>query len=350
MERDFLGINAKPKLESPQRRDEGRGPASSSATYGNAASQWQFTNMEQPQHFLSFATRQEGESSKFSPSSFQPIPTQRVLVLDTNQLHLSQSTPQYISETMAPYVNQRPSGRASTSLSPRNAPFVGLYQPREVPKQLPSQLTIFYQGSVSVFDNIPLDKAKEIMSLANKASSTPCTPNPTFEQPTKALFKSASFSGGIPVSSKPKQTQRPDHVFEPVMLPPSVSTQMSLAPQAPAGSSSMSAITNESLTTGPSCSVAPVNTAVMVSTTAPDVPRAIPQARKASLARFLEKRKERVIAAMPYPSTAKSAEVIPSKSSSTDLTLSSNNDELSLAGSPKIKNSSQEFPSTKLEI
>lgn len=112
-------------------------------------------------------------------------------------------------------------------------------------------------------------KAKEIMSVANKASSTPCTPNPTFEQQTKPLSKSASFSGGIVISSKLKPNQKFDHVFEPVMLPPSVSTQISLTPPGPAGSSSMSAVTNDNLTMGPR-SDAP---AVMVSTAGPNVAR-----------------------------------------------------------------------------
>lgn len=44
------------------------------------ASQWHFTNREQPQHFLSFATQQEGQSSKFSPSTFQPVPTPQVQI------------------------------------------------------------------------------------------------------------------------------------------------------------------------------------------------------------------------------------------------------------------------------
>jgi hypothetical protein len=106
------------------------------------------------------------------------------------------------------------------------------------------------------------------MSLADKASSTPCTPT-TFEQPSKHLSKSASSSGGIVINSKPKPTQKLDHVFEPVKLPPSVSTQISLTPPGPARSSSMSAVTNENLPMGPH-SDAP---AVMVSTAAPNVPR-----------------------------------------------------------------------------
>ncbi|KAJ4764023.1 jasmonate-zim-domain protein 3 [Rhynchospora pubera] len=344
MERDFLGINAKLKLEmeSPPPRDEAKAP--NSATYGNTGSQWNFTNKEQPRHFLSFTRQQEGQSSQFSPLTFK-----RSLVLDTDRSHQSQSTTQYVTEIRPAYANLGPFGSASTSLTPRTGPFVGLYHAREVPKHLPQQLTIFYGGSVSVFDNVPLDKAKEIMSLANKASSIPCTPTPALQQPTKLLSKSASFSGGIVTGPNPKPTQKADHVFEPVMLPPPVLTQISITPHASPGSSPMSVVTTESLKSGPR-SDAPVTTAATVSPASPNVPRAIPQARKASLARFLEKRKERVIAANPYPSTTKSAEDLPSKSSSTDVTFSSNNNKSLCAGPPKINCYREEYPSTKLEI
>jgi hypothetical protein len=50
------------------------------ATYGNAALQWQYTNRDQPQYFLSFETRQEGQSSKFCPSAFQTVQTPQVQI------------------------------------------------------------------------------------------------------------------------------------------------------------------------------------------------------------------------------------------------------------------------------
>ncbi|GJM98851.1 hypothetical protein PR202_ga15897 [Eleusine coracana subsp. coracana] len=88
------------------------------------------------------------------------------------------------------------------------------------------------------------------------------------------------------------------------------------------------------------------------------MPRAVPQARKASLARFLEKRKERVTTAAPYSSAKSPLEssdtfgsvIANDKSSCTDIALSSNRDESLCLGQPRNISFSQESPSTKLQI
>uniref|UniRef100_A0A453KSK7 Uncharacterized protein n=1 Tax=Aegilops tauschii subsp. strangulata TaxID=200361 RepID=A0A453KSK7_AEGTS len=87
---------------------------------------------------------------------------------------------------------------------------------------------------------------------------------------------------------------------------------------------------------------------------------AVPQARKASLARFLEKRKERVTTTAPYPSakspmessdTVGSANDNNSKSSScTEIAFSSNHEESLRLGRPRNISFSGESPSTKLHI
>ncbi|RWW60106.1 hypothetical protein BHE74_00032920, partial [Ensete ventricosum] len=91
-----------------------------------------------------------------------------------------------------------------------------------------------------------------------------------------------------------------------------------------------------------------------------NTPRAVPQARKASLARFLEKRKERMTNALPYPSCSKMTKDngrgfescnSPSKSSSAEISLSTYREDSWFLAHPKSSiGSSMESIGTKLTI
>jgi len=126
---------------------------------------------------------------------------------------------------------------------------------REQEKKEKQQLTIFYGGKVLVFDDFPADKAKDLMQIASKGS-------PVLQDV------------GLPQSSAPV----PDNNKDQKVLPVPVSTL-------------------------PAASLAD----------APKPPRPnvsdMPIARKASLHRFLEKRKDRLNAKMPYQSSQEAAPV-----------------------------------------
>ncbi|KAL3642878.1 hypothetical protein CASFOL_013693 [Castilleja foliolosa] len=108
--------------------------------------------------------------------------------------------------------------------------------------QKSAQMTIFYAGQVIVFDNFPADKANDIMNLASKSSTVQNHPNAAFPPPHAAQIPAVSSTGVHHVV--------PAH----------------RSPQTPLDSD-------------------------------------LPIARKNSLARFLEKRKDRVTANAPYPVT-----------------------------------------------
>ncbi|GFP79445.1 protein tify 10a [Phtheirospermum japonicum] len=108
------------------------------------------------------------------------------------------------------------------------------------------QMTIFYAGQVIVMDDFPAGKAKEVMMLASKSSAT-FAPPPTAQKPAE----SATGSPNI-VSSFGLQ-ERARHVPQPAL--------------------------------------------------ASD----LPIARKISLARFLEKRKDRITANAPYQASKPTA-------------------------------------------
>lgn len=131
--------------------------------------------------------------------------------------------------------------KETMDLFPQNAGFGSEAAMKEAPdarEPEKRQLTIFYGGKVLVFDDFPAEKAKDLMQMASKGSSV---------------------------------AQNPGLLPSPTVATVTGSTKIAAVPAAP---------------------IAVVNTQKRAAD--------IPQAPKASLRRFLEKRKDRLTAKAPY--------------------------------------------------
>ncbi|KAM3316724.1 hypothetical protein ACQJBY_034706 [Aegilops geniculata] len=179
---------------------------------------------------------------------------------------------------------------------------VGVYAPsRRIWNPKSTLMTMFYNGAVNVFD-VPVDKAQEIMVLASRASvSTP--PRPTeIQKPESHVPANTRFA--VPDPRKTFATNAS-----------TISSRIPAVPQAPTLSKNMPPgyqnYTPDPTTSSgvpspvvpPVCrasSAQPIQQASSVAVAEPIRPIAVRQSRKASLARFLEKRKERVSSVTPY--------------------------------------------------
>ncbi|KAK6131775.1 hypothetical protein DH2020_034471 [Rehmannia glutinosa] len=153
------------------------------------------------------------------------------------------------TETMnlLPMIEKSGSGSGSRNINMLPAlfphPAAGRDENHKKPQPETAQMTIFYAGQVIVFDDFPADKAKEIMTLASKSSAAQNRPIAAFP-PLHAAQSPAESTNSVPQIVPTFGIQERPH---------------------------------------------------------PSLDSDLPIARKNSLARFLEKRKDRITANAPYP-------------------------------------------------
>ncbi|CAN4114004.1 unnamed protein product [Withania somnifera] len=311
MERDFMGLNIKDSLVVVKEE-----PVESCKDSGL---HWSLSSKVGVPHFMSFNSAQDENTFK-AISTTDGVDTglkrqsdelQNVHAMhlphDVKMLPFNMSNPSYKThfggtgqQSAAAMMKQVLGGipvTAPHSMLPSRGSVAGTAEPWfSKGSAAPAQLTIFYGGTVNVFDDISPEKAQAIMFLAGTGCAPPNVMQPRFQLQASASKPAAA--DGACVNQTPN------------MLPVSgLSSPMSVSSH-PIGQCDGSHGNKDDLKISKptNISVSPLGTSEtpkIVTSLGPVgattiMPAAVPQARKASLARFLEKRKERVMNLAPY--------------------------------------------------
>ncbi|KAM5570374.1 hypothetical protein ABKV19_011165 [Rosa sericea] len=296
MERDFLGLSSKKSCVKDEANDE---PKNSVTRSSNSGMQWSFSNKVSalPQ-FLSFTAPQEEMSRKgvHDTSSFMTLST-----ADAFESSRKSSSGVIQKNMVRSTIKPQPLAGVPI-LTPVSAPLskssvVGTTDLRNASNSsgVPAQLTIFYAGTVNVYHDISPEKAQAIMFLAGNGSSPAHNKLPSTAQVQTPLpspstgdgffrnqsYIASSISGlASPLSVTSHASSRPRGAFSCsnalTVSKPVATSVSSINHSEPSKVAAQSVMTN----------------------LIPAVP--VPQARKASLARFFEKRKERMTSTLPY--------------------------------------------------
>ncbi|KAK9063667.1 hypothetical protein SSX86_017538 [Deinandra increscens subsp. villosa] len=289
MERDFMGLNSKDSVVVV--KEEAVEVCKESVFSKTSAAHWPLSGVD---GFEGLKNRQAGENQKSIGQSRQggnhvsvatyPVqqsPFSMQIVNDATQaVPISVNYPFYRTHFGGAPIKQH--GVVVPSIGSFLA---GTTEPWYNSKTscAPAQLTIFYGGMVNVYEDISPEKAQAIMFLAGNGASAG-TPQPRVQSQ-------------MPVSRTPVGDAV--YVTQPANPQPcsAISSAMSVSshPLGPTHKDEGAKIVKGS--------VGPVNKADnqrVRSSLEQVMQSAVPQARKASLARFLEKRKERVMSSAPY--------------------------------------------------